>query len=140
MSLRYYWKFHIEQKKNQLILNWCWYCLQNVFFGVCAKSCRYETGNGIKAEETGTLKKASSPDSNDAVIAQGFVFIFFFVVLCSLSFCSVHWLSEDKLSHWILYFTKISHRFIQLYSTRWSSDFAVICCWWCGWFPTTGKF
>lgn len=32
---------------------------------------RYETGNGIKAEETGTLKKASSPDSNDAVIAQG---------------------------------------------------------------------
>ncbi|XP_031616779.1 endocuticle structural glycoprotein ABD-4-like isoform X2 [Contarinia nasturtii] len=32
---------------------------------------RYETGNGIKAEEVGTLKKASSPDSNDAVIAQG---------------------------------------------------------------------
>lgn len=33
--------------------------------------CSYETGNGIKAQETGTLKKASSPDSNDAVIAQG---------------------------------------------------------------------
>lgn len=32
---------------------------------------RYETGNGIKAEEVGTLKKASSPDSNDAVVAQG---------------------------------------------------------------------
>lgn len=32
---------------------------------------RYETGNGIKAEEVGTLKKASSPDSNDAIIAQG---------------------------------------------------------------------
>lgn len=32
---------------------------------------RYETGNGIKAEEAGTLKKASSPDSNDAIIAQG---------------------------------------------------------------------
>lgn len=31
----------------------------------------YETGNGIKAEEVGTLKKASSPDSNDAVVAQG---------------------------------------------------------------------
>lgn len=31
----------------------------------------YETGNGIKAQETGTLKKASNPDSNDAVIAQG---------------------------------------------------------------------
>lgn len=33
--------------------------------------CSYETGNGIKAQETGTLKKASSPDANDAVIAQG---------------------------------------------------------------------
>jgi len=32
---------------------------------------RYETGNGIKAEETGTLKKASNPDSNDAIVAQG---------------------------------------------------------------------
>lgn len=31
----------------------------------------YETGNGIKANEVGTLKKASSPDSNDAIIAQG---------------------------------------------------------------------
>lgn len=33
--------------------------------------CRYETGNGIKAEETGTLKKASSPDNSDVIIAQG---------------------------------------------------------------------
>lgn len=31
----------------------------------------YETANEIKAEETGTLKKAASPDSNDAIIAQG---------------------------------------------------------------------
>ncbi|CAH0727804.1 unnamed protein product, partial [Brenthis ino] len=31
----------------------------------------YETENGIKADETGTLKKASSPDSNDVIIAQG---------------------------------------------------------------------
>lgn len=39
---------------------------------------RYETGNGIKAEETGTLKKATSPDSNDAVIAQGLCSFFHF--------------------------------------------------------------
>lgn len=45
---------------------------------------RYETGNGIKAEETGTLKKATSPDSNDAVIAQGYRLIFFFVFLSFL--------------------------------------------------------
>lgn len=32
---------------------------------------RYETGNGIKVDELGTLKKASSPDSNDAIISQG---------------------------------------------------------------------
>ncbi|XP_045764255.1 endocuticle structural glycoprotein ABD-4-like [Maniola jurtina] len=31
----------------------------------------YETENGIKADETGTLKKASSPDSNDVIVAQG---------------------------------------------------------------------
>ncbi|XP_055320748.1 endocuticle structural glycoprotein ABD-4-like isoform X2 [Sitodiplosis mosellana] len=31
----------------------------------------YATGNEINAEETGTLKKASSPDSNDAIVAQG---------------------------------------------------------------------
>lgn len=31
----------------------------------------YETENGIKAEETGTLKKASGPDSNDVIVAQG---------------------------------------------------------------------
>ncbi|KAL0840387.1 hypothetical protein ABMA28_015644 [Loxostege sticticalis] len=31
----------------------------------------YETENGIKAEETGTLKKASSPDSTDVIVAQG---------------------------------------------------------------------
>lgn len=32
---------------------------------------RYASENGIKAEETGTLKRADSPDKNDAVIAQG---------------------------------------------------------------------
>ncbi|CAG9560432.1 unnamed protein product [Danaus chrysippus] len=31
----------------------------------------YETENGIKAEETGTLKKASSPDTSDVIVAQG---------------------------------------------------------------------
>ena len=31
----------------------------------------YETENGIKADETGSLKKASSPDSNDVIVAQG---------------------------------------------------------------------
>lgn len=42
-----------------------------IFLFRCSFHGRYETGNGIKAEEIGTLKKASSPDSNDAVIAQG---------------------------------------------------------------------
>nr|XP_021207423.1 cuticular protein RR-1 motif 37 isoform X1 [Bombyx mori] len=31
----------------------------------------YETDNGIKAEETGSLKKASGPDASDVIIAQG---------------------------------------------------------------------
>ncbi|CAK1604182.1 unnamed protein product [Parnassius mnemosyne] len=31
----------------------------------------YETENGIKAEETGTLKKATGPDTSDVIIAQG---------------------------------------------------------------------
>lgn len=31
----------------------------------------YETANGIQAEESGTLKKATSADTNDAIIAQG---------------------------------------------------------------------
>ncbi|XP_045513446.1 endocuticle structural glycoprotein ABD-4-like [Pieris brassicae] len=31
----------------------------------------YETENGIKADEQGTLKKASGPDSNDVIVAQG---------------------------------------------------------------------
>ncbi|CAH0407741.1 unnamed protein product [Chilo suppressalis] len=31
----------------------------------------YETENGIKAEETGTLKKASGPDAADVIVAQG---------------------------------------------------------------------
>ncbi|KAI5631987.1 insect cuticle protein domain-containing protein [Phthorimaea operculella] len=31
----------------------------------------YEAENGIKAEETGTLKKASGPDATDVIIAQG---------------------------------------------------------------------
>ncbi|XP_055387468.1 endocuticle structural glycoprotein ABD-4-like [Condylostylus longicornis] len=33
----------------------------------------YETDNGIKGEETGTLKKASSPDTSDVIISQGSV-------------------------------------------------------------------
>lgn len=33
----------------------------------------YETANGIKGEETGTLKKSSSPDTSDVIIAQGAV-------------------------------------------------------------------
>lgn len=48
--------------------------------------CRYETGNGIKAEETGTLKKASSPDSNDAIIAQGLFVFFLFIFPIFFSF------------------------------------------------------
>jgi hypothetical protein len=31
----------------------------------------YETGNGIRAEETGTLKRATSPDTQDVIVAQG---------------------------------------------------------------------
>jgi Insect cuticle protein len=31
----------------------------------------YETSNGIKAEEAGTLKRASSPDKTDVIVAQG---------------------------------------------------------------------
>ncbi|XP_050663756.1 endocuticle structural glycoprotein ABD-4-like [Leptidea sinapis] len=31
----------------------------------------YETENGIKADEKGTLKKASGPDSTDVIVAQG---------------------------------------------------------------------
>ncbi|XP_026486353.1 endocuticle structural glycoprotein ABD-4-like [Vanessa tameamea] len=31
----------------------------------------YETENGIKADETGSLKKATGPDSSDVIIAQG---------------------------------------------------------------------
>ncbi|CAG9127088.1 hypothetical protein JYU34_016413 [Plutella xylostella] len=31
----------------------------------------FEAENGIKAEETGTLKKASGPDASDVIIAQG---------------------------------------------------------------------
>ncbi|XP_075970552.1 endocuticle structural glycoprotein ABD-4-like [Anticarsia gemmatalis] len=31
----------------------------------------YETQNGIKAEETGSLKKATKPESADVIIAQG---------------------------------------------------------------------
>lgn len=41
------------------------------FFLIIFSVCSYETGNNIKADETGTLKKATSPDSNDAIIAQG---------------------------------------------------------------------
>lgn len=35
------------------------------------KTYSYETANGIKGEEVGTLKKASNPDSSDVIIAQG---------------------------------------------------------------------
>ena len=31
----------------------------------------YETANGIKAEETGTLKKAQNPEDGNVVVAQG---------------------------------------------------------------------
>ncbi|GBP74638.1 Endocuticle structural glycoprotein SgAbd-4 [Eumeta japonica] len=31
----------------------------------------YKTDNGIEAEETGTLKKASGPDAADVIVAQG---------------------------------------------------------------------
>ncbi|KAG5675017.1 hypothetical protein PVAND_004957 [Polypedilum vanderplanki] len=31
----------------------------------------YETGNGIRAEETGSLKRATSADTNDVIVAQG---------------------------------------------------------------------
>lgn len=31
----------------------------------------YETGNGIKGEETGTLKKATSADATDVIITRG---------------------------------------------------------------------
>lgn len=33
----------------------------------------YETANGIKGEEVGTLKKATNPDSSDVIISQGSV-------------------------------------------------------------------
>lgn len=31
----------------------------------------YETANGIRAEETGSLKRANSPDKTDVIVAQG---------------------------------------------------------------------
>uniref|UniRef100_A0A6B2E6I6 Putative cuticular protein 49ae n=1 Tax=Phlebotomus kandelakii TaxID=1109342 RepID=A0A6B2E6I6_9DIPT len=31
----------------------------------------YETANGIKGQETGTLKRATSPDTSDVIISQG---------------------------------------------------------------------
>jgi Insect cuticle protein len=34
-------------------------------------TCSYETANGIKAQETGTLKKATGPDTSDVIIADG---------------------------------------------------------------------
>lgn len=33
--------------------------------------CSYETANGIKAEEVGTLKRANSPDKTDVIVVQG---------------------------------------------------------------------
>ena len=33
----------------------------------------YETANGIKGQETGTLKRSNSPDAADVIVAQGSV-------------------------------------------------------------------
>ncbi|XP_065077655.1 endocuticle structural glycoprotein ABD-4-like [Ochlerotatus camptorhynchus] len=33
----------------------------------------YETANGIRGQEQGTLKRASSPDTSDVIVAQGSV-------------------------------------------------------------------
>lgn len=33
--------------------------------------CSYETANGIRGQETGTLKRASSPDTSDVIVAAG---------------------------------------------------------------------
>uniref|UniRef100_U5ERP1 Putative pupal cuticle protein 78e aedes aegypti n=1 Tax=Corethrella appendiculata TaxID=1370023 RepID=U5ERP1_9DIPT len=33
----------------------------------------YETANGIKAQEVGTLKKSNSPDTSDVIVAEGSV-------------------------------------------------------------------
>lgn len=43
-----------------------------VFFLFCIWNS-YETGNGIKGQETGTLKKATSPDTSDVIVSQGSV-------------------------------------------------------------------
>lgn len=34
-------------------------------------NCSYETANGIKGQEVGTVKKATDPDSSDVIIASG---------------------------------------------------------------------
>lgn len=31
----------------------------------------YETSNGIRADETGSVKRASSPDKSDVIVSQG---------------------------------------------------------------------
>lgn len=31
----------------------------------------YETGNGIKVDETGTLKRAAGPDAQDVIVSRG---------------------------------------------------------------------
>ena len=41
----------------------------NFYFSQCLLS--YETGNGIKAEEQGTLKRAAGPDAQDVIVARG---------------------------------------------------------------------
>jgi hypothetical protein len=33
--------------------------------------CSYETANGIKAQEVGTLKKAASPEDGNVIVTQG---------------------------------------------------------------------
>lgn len=35
------------------------------------RSGSFETGDGVKRQEVGTVKKASSPDTSDVIIVQG---------------------------------------------------------------------
>jgi Insect cuticle protein len=43
--------------------------LRHIF--IFQKHCSYETENGIRADETGTLKRATSADKTDVIVAQG---------------------------------------------------------------------
>lgn len=42
-----------------------------IFIHQWRRNGSYETANGIQADETGILKKATSPDSSDVITAQG---------------------------------------------------------------------